>query len=224
MLGGLGVAGALGCGVAPAAQPRLPSLPFPAVVESVIEQGEIEGQPVSIARFHTGLGQAAVAARLAREWSGPGGSPMVESSSGPWRVLSWWSPQAYRTVQLRDLPGGGSEGLLSLWRSGDAQIPSGLDPVALLPPDARVLRQLSSLDAGRRSRTLVAMVPGSLAWAGEVVGQRLAAHGFSPDPVMRAGAQGGARLYRRRGAELALTVAPHDGRTALVLHLIEESR
>ena len=91
-----------------------------------------------------------------------------------------------------------------------------------------MLRSLDGVDAGRRHRTLVAVAQGSPAWIAQAVDLRITAQGFSRDPVAGAAVGpatiGQARLYRGAGTTLGVTFHPHDGRTAIVIHLTQEER
>lgn len=211
-------------------------LPFRARLEPVIEDGEIEGRRVRVARFSTPLPADELARVLRREWRGPEGADLVETRLPGWRVLSSWSAEGFRTLQFRPARSGGSEGVLSVWPAGGADGVSGaggsgagaepgpsgaaLPGPELLPEGSAVLRRFSAVDAGRRGQTLVAVAEGAPSWLAEVIGQRLAARGYSPDPVLHsAGARGEARRFRRADAEVVFTVSPAGpGRSGVVLH------
>ena len=202
-------------------------LPFPARVESVLERGSIEGFDVSVLTFRSPLTPQAAAARARREWSQGQQRPVVDTRSAQWLVVSSWEPQAYRTLQLRSHADGGSEGLLSEWRSGASPGGAGLDPLPLLPDGANVLRRFSSVDAGRRAESVVAQLDGSVDWISRAVNERMRLAGFVADPVVKTPpnvSRGMAHLYRRGPREALLTLHPHLGRTGVVLHLTEATR
>lgn len=229
------VAVALPAGGAQAAPPA--SLPFPASVESVVERGAIEGHPVSVLRLRIALPVADAIAAVRRAWAGDGAA-VVTARAGPWQVVSLREPGGYRTLQLRANSGGGSEGLLSVWsddgRTRPARGESVLDPTSLLPADARVLRSLAATDGARRHRTVVAITSGSVRWSADALEARALSLGFAREPVAGARAVGDpqmkpaahpdspqARLYRRPGQALAITVHRHGERTGIVVHLTE---
>ncbi|HWS73768.1 MAG TPA: hypothetical protein VN324_01385, partial [Quisquiliibacterium sp.] len=206
-------------------------LPFPAQVEQVIDQGEIEGQPVQVARFRSVLSANEVVRALEREWRSPAGDTLVETRTEGWRVLSAWSPEGFRTLQFRALPGGGSEGLLSVWplTPNGRQAADGKPSRAvlrMLPAGSTVHRRFAAVDAGRRSETIVATAEGSTLWVAEAVAQQLVSDGFDRDPVLEArGAPGEARLYRRQGVEVVYTVSQAGpGRSGVVLHVTGADR
>jgi hypothetical protein len=221
-------------------------LPFRARMEPVIEDGEIEGRRVRVARFTTPLQADELARVVRREWRGAEGADLVETRLPGWRVLSSWSAEGFRTLQFRPGRSGGSEGVLSVWPAGGADGVSGaggsgtggsgtgglgagagfgsagtaLPGPELLPEGSAVLRRFSAVDAGRRGQTLVAVAEGSPSWLADAIGQRLAARGYAPDPVLHsAGARGEARRFRRADAEVVFTVSPAGpGRSGVVLH------
>ena len=214
-----------------------PRLPFQASVESVIDRGSIEGHPVTVVRFRSRVSYADALIATERAWRGTGAS-VVSTQAGPWRVVSRYEIDRFGTLQLRPSRDGGTEGLFSIWSGpGLASAPasasaqpaqSAPDPAGLLPAGARVLRSLDGIDAGRRHRTLVALAEGSPAWVAQALESRITAQGFARDAVARAPAQpaavGEARLYRAAGRTLGLTVHPHDGHAAIVIHLTETQR
>ena len=213
-------------------------LPFQARLEPVIEDGEIEGRRVRVARFTTPLQADELARVVHREWRGPEGADLVETRLPGWRVLSSWSAEGFRTLQFRPGRSGGSEGVLSVWPAGGADGVSGaggsgagtgsgsgsagaaLPGPELLPEGSAVLRRFSAVDAGRRGQTLVAVAEGAPSWLADAIGQRLAARGYAPDPVLHsAGVRGEARRFRRADSEVVFTVSPAGpGRSGVVLH------
>ena len=217
----LAVAPALQAMPARAAQPL--RLPFEARIESVIEEGEIEGRPVRIARFRSALPPGELVRVLRREWPQDDGTELLESASGSWRIVSGWNPEGFRTLQFRALPGGGSEGVLSVWprEPGAAGLPvAAFDLAALLPAGSTVMRRFAARDAGRRSETLVAVAQTAVEATADAIDQRLVALGLRRDPVAgTASARGWARIYRGRAVELACTLVPRAGHTEVVLHL-----
>jgi hypothetical protein len=201
-------------------------LPFPARIESVIDRGEIEGHRVSILRFESLLPAQVVLQRARAAWGGGRREPVVEADAGAWRTLSTHDTGSWRTLQVRARANGGSEGMLSVWNA--SMLPPGAAPAdgaafdvaRHLPGGATVLRRLGSVDAGRHSASLVALVPGGPQWTADALHASLSAAAFTRDPVVREPA----RWYRRPGVEVAFTVHPHEGRTALVVHVTRSPR
>lgn len=159
--------------------------PFEARFETVIENGAIEGQPVRVVRLRSPLAVREALRTLRAEWSAQPGVRTIESAAQGWELLSSWGPEGVRTLQLRAAPGGGSEGVLSVWPAKDAV---GLRPGAapfdlagLLPSGARLLRRFAALDSGRRSETLVAVLDADPQAVADAIGQRLEALGLRRD-------------------------------------------
>lgn len=205
----------------------LPDLPPGTRVESVIDDGSIEGYRVSVTRFRSGLPVEELLAKLRRP-SDPGSrEDDVERRVGAWRVLSQREGEGFRTVQLRATPDGDTEGLHTRWRAVTRVPRAAFDPASLLPPGARLLRRFSATDGGQRGETLVARSDDSVDRTVEVLHARLRAAGFEggapAGSVVSSTAYGVARFYRKSGREIVLTVAPHPGQTGLVLHHSEVS-
>lgn len=227
------LAAPLGLQAAPAFE-----LPFASSIEPVIEQGEIEGQAVRVARFSSRVSPEEALRILRREWRGAGTEPLLELRSERWQLVSTHEPASgFRTLQLRAAPGGGSEGLLSVWESpqprlSDRASRGATNPGQLLPATSRVVRRFSVVDAGRRSETLVAVAQASVEWVAAVIRERVAARGFVRDPligsskaVAAAASSSAAAAYRRGDQEIAFTVsALGDGGSGIVLHLIGDAQ
>lgn len=201
------------------AAPAVP--PFAARFESVIDDGEIEGHRVSILRFSSPRTVDELLAEMEYNAGSAGASHRVESASGPWRIVSHHVETGYRTLQIRPLSGGGSEGLYSVWTSGATHARRGLDLATLLPASARSVRRFASLDSGSRTETLVGVSTDSTDRLQAHLHARALGLGFSPALAVRPDGPGAVRLYRRNGQELAFTVSRVRGRSGLVIHLIE---
>lgn len=205
----------------------LPDLPPGTRVESVIEDGAIEGYRVSVTRFRSGLTVDELLAKLRRPSDSGSREADVERRVNGWRVLSQREGEGFRTVQLRTTPDGATEGLHTRWHALTRALRAAFDPASLLPPGVRLLRRFSATDGGQRGETLVARSDDSVARTVEVLHERLRAAGFeggAPTGGAASGtAHGVARFYRRSGREIVLTVAPHPGHTGLVLHHSEVS-
>lgn len=227
----------LGAPLALQAEPAF-ELPFRSSIEPVIEQGEIDGQAVRVARFSSRLSPDEALRALRREWRGAGTEPLLELRSGRWQLVSTHDPASgFRTLQLRAAPGGGSEGLLSIWASPQPRPQArawrgDTNPAQLLPAPSRVMRRFSVLDAGRRSETLVAVAEASVEWVAAVIRERVAARGFVRDPligsskaVAASASSSAAAAYRSGAQEIAFTVsALGEGRSGIVLHLIGDAQ
>lgn len=213
LLGAAGAGGTLGVPLPPGTQ-----------VEWVIEDGRIAGQRVSLQRFLTAARPEALReALMPAAGEGHQSSRSFNAQSGAWQVLTTRGDDGYRTLQWRGLPDGRTEALLTHWSGPHRSASPLVDPVALLPPGASVLRRFSVRDGGHRNETLVAWSREPVAQFAAHLHERLIASGLHAGPAPNAPAGSVARFYRGRGVELALTVTPHAGRSALVLHHSEVS-
>lgn len=202
-------------------------VPFPALVESVLERGSIEGHPVSIVRFVTRLAVGDASRATARAWGREVGSQVAAGSAGGWQIVSTRQQGRFLTLQLRTARGGGSEGVLSVWPDAAAPQPAGFDAARLLPGGAAVVRRVGGVDGDRRHQSLVAIADGSPGWNADLLESAALASGFTRDGVEQARVKTGpgrAMLYRSAGRELGVTVHPYDARTAIVLHVTETLR
>ena len=198
------------------------SLPAGSRVESVLDGGFIAGQRVTVQRILTDASPEVLRESLVPELS-PNAMARGADRSGPWQVLSARNDEGWRTLQWRTLPDGRTEALLTRWHGSAGSRGAGFDPRNALPPGAQVLRQVSSVDNGRRSETVVAWSRDSVTHVGALVHQRLLAFGLQTSPARGSPDLGIARFYRGRGHEVALTLTSHAGRSGLVLHYSEVS-
>lgn len=199
-------------------------LPSGTRVEWVIEDGVVSGQRVSVQRILTPAAPEVLREALMPE-AGDATSTVhrVRSQSGRWQVLSVRTDAGYRTLQWRALPDGLVEALFTRWSSPQRGQRAGFDPGALLPTGTHLLRRFAGRDDDRFNETLVAWSREPVARFAAQLHARLLASGLQSEPTRDTSGAGIARFYRGRGREVALTVTPHAGRSALVLHHSEVS-
>ena len=203
-------------------------LPFPVRIESVIEQGSIHGYPVAVARATASMPHTAALAVTRQAWRERTAHTPIATHSGSWSLLSMRESGRFVTVQMRASSSGGTEALISIWHDSfdrAPQTPARFDPVRILPSGSRVIRQLSSTDAGAVNHTLVALIESSPEWVARVVDVTARGFGFARqamalEPVMPPIA----RLYRSDTRELGITVHGNGEGAALVIHLSEKHR
>lgn len=200
------------------------SLPAGTRVEWVIEDGVVAGQRVSVQRILTPAAPEALREALI-PGAGEGTATLhrMRSQSGRWQVLSVRVDAGYRTLQWRVLPEGLVEALFTRWSEPQRLPRIGFDPGALLPTGTHLLRRFAAQDDGRFNETLVAWSREPVTRFAAQLHARLMAAGLQSEPVRDTSGAGVARFYRGRGREIALTVTPHAGRSALVLHHNEVS-
>lgn len=203
-------------------------LPFPVRIESVIEQGSIQGHPVSVARATGALPHSAALAVTRQAWRERTAHAPIATHSGNWSLLSMREPGRFVTVQMRASSSGGTEALISIWRDSfdrATKTPASFDPVRILPPGSRVVRQLTSTDSGAVNQTLVALIDSSPAWVAQAVDVTARGFGFARQAMaLEPTTPPIARLYRSDIRELGVTVHGNGDGAALVIHLTEKQR
>ncbi|MEN9314474.1 MAG: hypothetical protein RIS35_867, partial [Pseudomonadota bacterium] len=189
-------------GLASAAASGLPPLPADTRVESVIDDGAIEGYRVSVIRFRSALPVEELLPKLrsqSRLQPRMNASDLdLERRVGSWRVLSQRDGEGFRTIQVRAAPDGSSEGLHTRWQAVTRIQRAGFDPASLLPPGARLLRRFSASDGRQQGETLVARCDESADRTLAILHERLRAAGF----------EGGAPPTASPGAGLQPTAGP----------------
>lgn len=215
----------------------------------LVPDGELAGHAVSVSAVDSRRAPEDVLAEVEGHWRRQGSDPVLRAQSGSWSVLSRridstrahadGAPygaadgsadgaridDGYETLQLRTSPGGGSEGLFTRWlRSGTARVDTPMPLERLLPDDARVVRQLSSSDAGIGSaETLIARFAHSLEESEIRIERHLRRAGFVRMPApQRPSAlswpDDRARFFRGPTAQLLLTLHRQARGTAVVLY------
>jgi hypothetical protein len=196
----------------------------------VMTASVLDGQALTTHRFHSAAPPESLLASVRARWHAEG-RPIVEAGSGTWRLLSARDGEGFTTVQVR-ASAGGSEGLVSRWRSAQAANDATIappPPARWLPAQARVLRQIVHRDPGRDAATVVAWVPAAPQEASRALRGRAVREGFVDDlalgaPASRAawyrghGESGTALAFRRGREEVVATVSEHRDGSAVVLH------
>lgn len=213
-------------GPAHAAEPlRWPDLPIEVRFEEVLENAVISGIPARVRRFHSSQPPHEVLMKIESAWRTRGGPPPRRLRQGPWEIISAWGPSQVSNVQVRAGTHGGTEGLLSVW-SADLQPLAEESLRGLLPEGARILRVLTSGEAPRIARSVVAMVDADPRSVRTQSTDRLRAAGFRslmPPGPNDSGSSPSAALFRDASRELLLTVMPMGTQTGLVMHLRSEA-
>ena len=217
-----------------------PRLPIPVRdVELVLPRAVLGGREVSTARF-TVTGDAPRAAdAIAAAWRAAGAQEVMRRDSGPWQIVSRIAGGHVETVQIRTSGGGTSAGLISRWDRQPRTVSVAHHPRRLLPDDAALIDEVVSRDGGRVAVTAVALVDRGVATLAAEIAGRARGLGLNRESVIDAAASPEGAIdiafYRRahagaRGrptegsAELVVTLERRGGRTAAVVHLVEEEQ
>lgn len=222
----------------PPDEPMPHSLPGIDRARIAIPHGSLAGHSVVVLEVDSRHAPRTALAEVERHWRAQGADTVLQAQAGEWFVLSRTgaaesanaSPrlEGFETLQLRAVPGGGSEGLFTRWRSPREPAPA--DALArLVPSGARLVRQLSSGgDAERRGTTLVAHFNDSLDATEFRLDRHLQAQGFEPMGTSEARAlrwrDDRARFYRGPSAELLVTLHRQPQGASAVLHHVEMPR
>jgi hypothetical protein len=206
--------------------------------ELLMEATGLDGHLVTTHRFASARPPGALLESFKAGWEAEG-LRVVESSRGPWQLLSVRREAVLETLQLRAAADGGTEGLHSIWRR-DPGSPGAraererrsmhTELREWLPQAAVPVRELMHAVADRNVATMVATVADAENQVVATLARRLHAAGFTPAalpggaaPAGTGASQGlrraGSALAWRRGSEeLVATVAAHRGETAVVIH------
>lgn len=199
---------------------------------AVIPSGVIDGWQVSVASVSSPHAASVVVQRAGRRHAA--GRAAIETRAGPWRIVSHLEGDHFRTLQVRDLPGGGSEGFESTWRP---QQPSTSRLREAVPAGARILGAIASDDGPRRGETLVAEIPLDAIGARALSAQAFGRVGFVPMAITGSPSSRDTRaslgwqtaegtssvmFFRRGQDEVALTLSPgrQPGTTSWVAHRV----
>jgi hypothetical protein len=206
--------------------------------ELLMEATGLDGHLVTTHRFVSSRPPEAFVESIKANWEREG-LKVVQTSRGPWQLLSVRRDSVFETLQLRTGSDGGSEGLHSVWRRDPASAAAGAERQrramhaelrTWLPESVVPIRELMQAGAGQTVATLVATAVEAEATVVAAITRRLQAAGFAPAamPGAPGGAapvagsamrrQGAALAYRRGAEEVVATVAAHRGETAVVVH------
>jgi hypothetical protein len=208
------------------------ALPPDVRLQLVMTASVLDGQAVTTHRFRSAEPPASLLASVGERWRAEGRA-VVESRTGPWRLLSARDGAGFTTLQVRAAERG-TEGLVSQWgasagASDGAAAPPDPPPARWLPAQARVVRRIVHRDPGRDAATLVAWVPATPDEASRALRGGASREGFVDDPAVGAPASGAAwyrghgeagtaLAFRRGREEVVATVSGHRDGSAVVLH------
>jgi len=200
-------------------QAAWPEVAFPkgARVEAIGEDIRLNGVPMRMHRVLVAQGAQALIA-FYREVLGP---RHAEQGLPGRFILSQGRGDHFITVNIRPLSAGQTEVLVSISDAAQAKF-SASRPLGFgLPANSVVLSDMESVDAGKRSRQLVATNSHAIATNAQAVTQELAARGYQPDgaPSLQTDAQHVQR-FKGEQREAQLTLVHQGGKTQMVLTTI----
>jgi len=196
-----------------------PDIAFPkdARVETIGQEVSLNGVPM---RMHRVLSSQS-ATELIAFYRGVLGPRHAEQGLPDSFILSQGRAEHFITVRVRPLSARLTEVLVSASDAAQARRAANRPLGFVLPADSTVLSDLESVDAGRRSRQLVASNRHDLQANAQALTRELAHRGYQPEgpPPVQNDAQ---YLQRFRGdqREAQLTLVRQDGQTQVVLTTI----
>jgi catechol 2,3-dioxygenase-like lactoylglutathione lyase family enzyme len=212
----------LSCGLLPLdARADWPEIPFPegTTIESVGEQVRLNGVPMRMHRLHL-QESAEKSIRFYRDHLGP--RLAEQALPGGERILSQGRGDYFITLRIRPISKNTSIALVSVSDVRAAKEAANRPLGFNLPADSRVLSDMESTDAGKRSRQLVFHNHFDLETNRNSLARELLARGFQPDNTPSRKKMNSEVLYfqgDRREAQL--TLVRRDGLTQAVLTTIE---
>lgn len=197
-----------------------PEIPFPegAKVESIGEQVRLNGVPMRMHRVHLKEG-VEKSIRFYRDRLGP--KLAEQALPGGERILAQGRGDYFITLRIRPVPGNASMALVSVSDVRAAKEAANRPLGFSLPADSRVLSDLESTDAGKRSRQLVFHNRLDLEANRNSLARELLARGFRPDNTPSRKKPDSEVLYFQGDKrEAQLTLVRRDGLTQAVLTTI----
>lgn len=200
---------------------RAPELPPRAVATSIGERMVVNGIAMRATHFETSAGVQDVLGFYRERWSSadPADRP-TEQSLGSWRVIGRQTRTSHETVQVRALPGGGSEGYFASSDTRSRPRTPAESPLRL-PLGAQTVSVVESVDGSRHATQILARSPYGLSMTERWLRTAARLQGFesehgSDEPTRADGSR--ALFFKRGGEELIAVVQPAAQGSVLVVH------
>lgn len=198
-----------------------PEIPFPegTKIESIGEQVRLNGVPMRMHRLHLKV-NAEKSIRFYRDHLGP--RLAEQALPGGERILSQGRGDYFLTLRIRPISERASMALISVSDVRAAKEAANRPLGFNLPADTRVLSDLESTDAGKRSRQLVFRNRLDLETNRQSLARELLARGFQPvNTPSRKKPDSQVIYFQGDRREAQLTLARRDGLTQAVLTTIQ---
>ena len=200
---------------------RAPELPPRAVAASIGEEMVVNGIAMRATHFQTPAAVPDVLGFYRERWSSadPADRP-TEQDLGSWRVIGRQTSTSHETVQIRALPGGGSEGYFASSDTRSRPRTPASSPLRL-PLGAQTVSVVESVDGSRHATQILARSPYGLAMTERWLRASARLQGFesehgSDEPTPANGSR--ALFFKRGGEELIAVVQPAGQRSVVVIH------
>jgi hypothetical protein len=143
-----------------------------------------------------------------------------EQSLGSWRVIGRQNRSQHETVQIRELPGGGTEGYLASSDTRARPRAPAASPIRL-PLGAATISVVESKEGARQATQILARSPLGTALTERWLRTAARMQGFESEPASEepARADGSKALFLKRGGEELISVVQPAGKgSVIVIH------
>lgn len=207
---------------APAVQAqRAPELPPRAVAASIGEELVVNGVAMRATHFQSqDAAQGVLAFYRARWASDVRADRATEETLGSWRVIGRQNRSRHETVQVRALPGGGSEGYFASSDTRSRPRAPARSPLSL-PFGAKTVSVVESQDGSRRATQILARSSFGVSMTERWLRTAARMQGFESEHASDepSRANGSRALFLKRGAEeLIAVVQPAGNSSVIVIH------
>lgn len=202
--------------------PRFPT-PKKMKVQSVAEQMDYNGFPMSIYRFDSDADMESIFAFYRQEWASadPARKP-AEYPLGEWKAIASMREPCFYTVQVKPR-GRGSEGLLGVTAPPPDRTPV-KEEVPMLP-GSRVMNDIAHTDTGKKARTMLLKNGFSAAANADFYRRNLGDRGWK----VVSGYGGSVRdtrantmVLKQKAREVSITITQKGGESNVLLNFMDQ--
>ena len=200
---------------------RAPELPPRAIAASIGDEMIVNGVAMRATHFQSPAAPRDVLAFYRESWKSADPSERAsERTLGSWQLIGRQTLSRHETVQIRPLPGGGSEGYIASSDTRSRPRAPARSPLSL-PLGAKTVSVVESKDGSQRSTQILASAPFGVSMTSRWLRTAARIQGFEPEfasdePTRSNGSQA---LFLKRGAEELIAVVQPAGKgSVIVLH------
>jgi hypothetical protein len=207
---------------------RAPELPPRTLGASIGEELVVNGVAMRATHFQSGVATQDVLAFYRQRWaSAIRAERATEQTLGSWRVIGRQIGSRHETVQVRALPGGGSEGYFASSDTRSRPRAPARSPLSL-PFGAKTVSIVESQDGSRRATQILARSSFGVSMSERWLRTAARMQGFESEHASDepARANGSRALFLKRGAEELIAVVQPAGKGSVIVihHVRSDSR